>query len=71
MGIPSVSSARANMNFDAPMSDPVARRSCSSPGRQHCPITGTDNAIRISEKHSDPIFRIFERLHGQMGYGGI
>lgn len=41
MGIPSVSSARANMNFDAPKGDRGARLSCSSPSHQHCPITVT------------------------------
>ena len=29
-----------------------------------------DNGIGIPEKHSDSIFRIFKRLHGQKKYGG-
>jgi signal transduction histidine kinase len=40
------------------------------PGKVHCHITVTDNGIGFDQKYSQQIFRLFQRLHGNMEYSG-
>jgi light-regulated signal transduction histidine kinase (bacteriophytochrome) len=48
----------------------VVRLASSTGGGRHCVLTVTDNGIGFSEEHSEKIFRMFERLHNRMEYGG-
>jgi signal transduction histidine kinase len=49
---------------------PLVRLSGSVAGGRHCTITVEDNGIGFNEQYAERIFKMFERLHGRMEYGG-
>jgi signal transduction histidine kinase len=49
---------------------PVVRLASSRTGSRVCTITVADNGIGFNDQYAEKIFKMFERLHGKMEYGG-